>query len=73
MAQITDANELSNEKCYHITSKDANRGAFYAPEDAEYITTCAGTYGNYPNRGIAKDASNAEQQFALFIIYRFIM
>ena len=72
MVQITDAN-LSNEMCYHITSKDANRGAFYAPEDAEYLTTCAGTYGNYHNRGIAKDASNAEQQFTLFIIYRFIM
>ena len=28
MAQITDASQLSNSKCYHITSKDANRGAF---------------------------------------------
>ena len=68
MAQITDANQLSNEKCYHITSKDANRGAFYAPQGAGYLTTCAGTYTNYPNRGIDKDRNSTAQQFA-FVEY----
>lgn len=66
MAQITDANELSNENCYHITSKDANRSVFYAPEDAEYLTTCAGTYGNYPNRGI-QATQNSNLHFSLYI------
>ena len=68
MAQITDANQLSNYKCYHITSKDANRGAFYAPQGAGYLTTCAGTYSNYPNRGIGKDLTSTAQQFA-FVEY----
>ena len=68
MAQITDASQLSNEKCYHITSKDANRGAFYAPVGAEYLTTCAGTYGNYPNRTIEKNVNSPAQQFA-FVEY----
>ena len=68
MAQITDANQLSNYKCYHITSKDANRGAFYAPQGAGYLTTCAGTYTNYPNRGIDKDRNSTAQQFA-FVEY----
>ena len=68
MAQITDANQLSNYKCYHITSKDANRGAFYAPQGAGYLTTCAGTYPNYPNRGIDKDRNSTAQQFA-FVEY----
>ena len=64
-AQITDASLLSNDKCYHITSKDADRGAFYAPEGAEYLTHCGGTYGNYHNTNVAKDASSTEQQFAI--------
>ena len=68
MAQITDANQLSNEKCYHITSKDANRGAFYAPEGAEYLTHCGGTYGNYHNKDVAKNSSSTAQQFA-FVEY----
>ena len=68
MAQITDASQLSSDKCYHITSKDGNRGAFYAPEGAEYLTTCAGTYSNYPNGSIGKDATSTAQQFA-FVEY----
>lgn len=69
MAQITDANQLSNSKCYHITSKDANRGAFYAPEGAEYLTHCGGTYGNYHNKDVATDATSTAQQFA-FVKYK---
>ena len=68
MAQITDASQLSNSKCYHITSKDGNRGAFYAPEGAEYLTHCGGTYGNYHHRDVAKDATSTAQQFA-FVEY----
>ncbi|MBQ5751445.1 MAG: hypothetical protein IIV89_01230, partial [Bacteroidaceae bacterium] len=68
MAQITDANQLSNYKCYHITSKDGNRGAFYAKPGEGYLTTCGGTYANYPNRGVAKDANSTAQQFA-FVEY----
>ena len=68
MAQITDASQLSNSKCYHITSRDANRGAFYAPEGAEYLTHCGGTYGNYHNRDVAKNTSSTAQQFA-FVEY----
>ena len=65
MAQITDASQLSNEKCYHITSKDANRGAFYAKPGEDYLSHCGGTYGNYLNKDVEKDATKAEQQFAL--------
>ena len=68
MAQIKSADQLNPNKCYHITSKDANRGAFYAPEGAEYLTTCAGTYGNYPNRTIEKNVNSPAQQFA-FVEY----
>ncbi|MBR3916103.1 MAG: hypothetical protein IKJ49_03060 [Bacteroidaceae bacterium] len=65
MAQVTDVKKLSNKKCYHITAKDAARGAFYAPADAEYMTTCGGTYDNYPNRGISKSATDTNQHFAI--------
>ncbi len=68
MAQITDASQLSKDKCYHITSKDANRGAFYAPEGAEYLTHCGGTYGNYHNKDVAKNIESPAQQFA-FVEY----
>ena len=70
MAQITDAAQLSNEKCYHITSKDADRGAFYATAEAEYLSHCgasqayASSYG-YFNADIAKDANDENQQFAI--------
>ena len=65
MAQVTDVKKLSNKKCYHITAKDAARGAFYAPADAEYLTTCGGTYNNYPNKDISKSATDAKQHFAI--------
>ena len=68
MAQITDASQLSNEKCYHITSKDANRGAFYAKPGEGYLSHCGGTYGNYLNRDVAKNSSSTAQQFA-FVEY----
>ena len=64
-AQITDVAQLSNEKCYHITSKDANRGAFYAASDAGYLSHCGGTYGNYHNKDVAKNSESPAQQFAL--------
>lgn len=64
-AQITDVAQLSNEKCYHITSKDANRGAFYAAQNATYLSHCGGTYGNYHNNGVTKDETSPAQQFAL--------
>ena len=68
MAQITDANQLSNYKCYHITSKDANRGAFYAKPGEGYLSHCGGTYGNYLNKDVAKNSSSTAQQFA-FVEY----
>ena len=68
MAQITDASQLSNEKCYHITSKDPNRGAFYAKPGEGYLSHCGGTYGNYLNRDVAKKSSSTAQQFA-FVEY----
>ena len=68
MAQITDASQLSNEKCYHITSKDANRGAFYAKPGEGYLSHCGGTYGNYLNKDVAKNSSSTAQQFA-FVEY----
>ena len=64
MAQITDANQLSNYKCYHITSKDANRGAFYAKPGEGYLSHCGGTYGNYLNKDVTKDPTSTAQQFA---------
>ena len=68
MAQITDANQLSNSKCYHITSKDGNRGAFYAKPGEGYLSHCGGTYGNYLNKDVTKDATSTAQQFA-FVEY----
>ena len=68
MAQITDANQLSNYKCYHITSKDANRGAFYAKPGDGYLSHCGGTYGNYLNKDVARNTSSTAQQFA-FVSY----
>lgn len=68
MAQITDANQLSNNKCYHITSKDGNRGAFYAKPGEGYLSHCGGTYGNYLNKDVAKNSSSTAQQFA-FVEY----
>ncbi len=68
MAQITDANQLSNDKCYHITSKDGNRGAFYAKPGEGYLSHCGGTYGNYLNKDVAKNSSSTAQQFA-FVEY----
>ena len=63
--QITDVTQLSNEKCYHITSKDANRGAFYAADGATHLSHCGGTYGNYHNKDVAKNSESPAQQFAL--------
>ena len=68
MAQITDASMLSNEKCYHITSKDGNRGAFYAKPGEGYLSHCGSTYGNYLNKDVAKNSSSTAQQFA-FVEY----
>ena len=68
MAQITDASLLSNNKCYHITSKDANRGAFYAKPGEGYLSHCGGTYGNYLNKDVTKDPTSTAQQFA-FVEY----
>ena len=68
MAQITDANQLSNDKCYYITSKDPNRGAFYAKPGEGYLSHCGGTYGNYLNKDVAKDPASTAQQFA-FVKY----
>ena len=68
MAQITDLSQLSNYKCYHITSKDGNRGAFYAKPGEGYLSHCGGTYGNYLNKGVAKDPTSSAQQFA-FVKY----
>ena len=65
MAQVTDVKKLSNKKCYHITAKDAARGAFYAPAGAEYLTTCGGTYDSYPNKDISKSATDTNQHFAI--------
>ena len=64
-AQITDVTQLSNEKCYHITSKDANRGAFYAADGASHLSHCGGTYGNYLNKDVEVDETSPAQQFAL--------
>ncbi|MBO7231281.1 MAG: hypothetical protein J6V20_07750 [Bacteroidaceae bacterium] len=65
MAQIADVSELSNDKCYQISSIDGARGVFYAAANAEWLSTSGGTYGNYPNRDVAKDPNNPTQQFAL--------
>ena len=68
MAQITDANQLSNNKCYHITSKDGNRGAFYAKPGEGYLSHCGGTYNGYLNKDVQKDLTSTAQQFA-FVSY----
>lgn len=64
-AQITEVTQLSNEKCYHITSKDANRGAFYAADGASHLSHCGGTYDNYHYKEVLKDKTSSAQQFAL--------
>ena len=64
-AQITDVAQLSNEKCYHITSKDAARGAFYAALGATHLSHCGGTHGNYLNKDVKVDKTSPAQQFAL--------
>lgn len=64
-AQITDVAQLSNEKCYHITSKDAARGAFYAASAATHLSHCGGTHGNYLNKEVTVDKTSPAQQFAL--------
>ena len=68
MAQIADVSELSSDKCYAITAKDANRGALYAGEGATHLSHCGATYGNYHNKEVAVDATNPAQQFA-FVQY----
>ena len=60
--------QVASNKCYHITSKDANRGAFYAKPGEGYLSHCGGTYSNYLNRGVAKSSSSSAQQFA-FVSY----
>lgn len=64
-AQITAVSELSNDKCYQIRSTDTKRGVFYAAEDAEYLSTCGGTYSGYPNQDISISTTETNQQFAL--------
>lgn len=64
-AQITDVAQLSNEKCYHITSKDAARGAFYAAEGASHLSHCGGTHDGYHYKDVAKNSASPAQQFAL--------
>ena len=64
-AQITDVAQLSNEKCYHITSKDAARGAFYAADGADYLSHCGGTHNGYHHKDVAKNSASPAQQFAL--------
>ena len=64
-AQITDVAQLSNEKCYHITSKDAARGAFYAAPGATHLSHCGGTHSGYHNKDVAKNSESPAQQFAL--------
>ena len=64
-AQITDVALLSNTKCYHITSKDAARGAFYAASGATHLSHCGGTHDNYLNKDVQKDKTSPAQQFAL--------
>ena len=60
--------QVVSNKCYHITSKDGNRGAFYAKPGEGYLSHCGGTYGNYLNKGVAKDPTSSAQQFA-FVKY----
>ena len=64
-AQITDVAQLTNEKCYHITSKDAARGAFYAAPGATHLSHCGGTHSGYHNKDVAKNSESPAQQFAL--------
>ena len=64
-AQINDVTQLSNEKCYHITSKDGARGAFYAAPEATHLSHCGGTHGNYLNKDVEVDKTSSAQQFAL--------
>ena len=58
----------SSNKCYHITSKDGNRGAFYAKPGEGYLSHCGGTYGNYLNKDVKADETSPAQQFA-FVEY----
>ena len=60
--------QVLSDKCYHITSKDGNRGAFYAKPGEGYLSHCGGTYGNYLNKDIAKNPNSTAQQFA-FVEY----
>ena len=60
--------QIEQNKCYHITSKDPNRGAFYAKPGEGYLSHCGGTYGNYLNKNISKDKTSTAQQFA-FVSY----
>ena len=65
--------QIEANKCYHITSKDANRGAFYAPEDAEYLTHCGASQNyvrdyRYHNGDVSKNSNDPTQQFA-FVSY----
>ncbi len=64
-AQITEVTQLSNEKCYHITSKDAARGAFYAAPNATHLSHCGGTHDRYLNKDVEVDKTSSAQQFAL--------
>lgn len=64
-AQITDVTQLSNEKCYHITSKDAARGAFYAAQGATHLSHCGGTHDKYHNKDVMVDKTSPAQHFAL--------
>ena len=64
-AQITQVTDLSNEKCYHITSKDAARGAFYAAQNATHLSHCGGSHDRYLNKEVKVDKTSPAQQFAL--------
>ena len=66
--QITEVSQLSNDKAYVITPKDAARGVLYAPEGATLVDACGGTYQNASNTNISIDPTSPAQQFA-FISY----
>ncbi|MBR2637734.1 MAG: hypothetical protein IKD40_02690, partial [Bacteroidaceae bacterium] len=69
VAQITSVDQLSNDKCYTVVSKDTGRGGIYAAPGATMVDMCGVTYNQAQAcHSIERNANDPAQQFA-FVSY----
>ena len=65
--EITEVAQLKNDKVYTITPQElALRGAMYATSTSTHLDACGGNHGSAANKGVAIDATDPNQHFALY-------